>query len=102
LNARLLRPNIQLVSRSVQVVREHPSPRRLLGICTSTLSPSFSKSLPAQNAQQAPPPSSELIREIQQRLFDLNDVVWPDGSWDDRTKAAIKNCIGLQIDRCRM
>jgi hypothetical protein len=26
----------------------------------------------AQNAQQEAPPSSELIREIQQRLFDLN------------------------------
>jgi hypothetical protein len=45
----------------------------------------------AQNAQQEAPPSSELIREIQQRLFDLNYIVWPDGNWDDRTKAAIKN-----------
>jgi hypothetical protein len=45
----------------------------------------------AQNAQQEAPPPSELIREIQQRLFDLNYVVWPDGNWDDRTKAAIKS-----------
>jgi peptidoglycan hydrolase-like protein with peptidoglycan-binding domain len=44
----------------------------------------------AQNAQEAPP-SSELIREIQQRLFDPNYVAWPDGNWDDRTKAAIKS-----------
>jgi hypothetical protein len=45
----------------------------------------------AQNAQQNAPPSSELVREIQQRLFDLNYLVWPDGNWDDRTKTAIKN-----------
>src|ERR1700744_728044 len=40
--------------------------------------------------QEAPPPAPELVKEIQARLFDLNYVVWPDGNWDDRTRAAIK------------
>jgi hypothetical protein len=44
----------------------------------------------AQNAQKAPP-SAEMIKEIQSRLFDLNYAIWPDGNWDDRTKAAIRS-----------
>ena len=56
----------------------------------------------AQNAQQEAPPSSELIREIQQRLFDLNYVAWPDGNWDDRTRPLLKTGIRRQIDLCRM
>jgi hypothetical protein len=36
------------------------------------------------------PPSPELIKEIQSRLFDLGYIIWPDGNWDDRTKAAVK------------
>jgi hypothetical protein len=42
-------------------------------------------------AQQPAPPSPELVKEIQSRLFDLNYLVWPDGNWDDRTQAAIKS-----------
>jgi peptidoglycan hydrolase-like protein with peptidoglycan-binding domain len=45
----------------------------------------------AQDAQPEAPPSPELTREIQSRLFDLNYLVWPDGNWDDRTRAAIKH-----------
>jgi len=41
-------------------------------------------------AEQTPPPAPELVKEIQSRLFDLGYVVWPDGNWDDRTKAAVK------------
>lgn len=40
--------------------------------------------------KEPPPPAPELVKEIQSRLFDLNYVVWPDGNWDDRTKAAVK------------
>jgi hypothetical protein len=48
-------------------------------------------SLPAgARAEQTPPPSPELIKEIQSRLFDLGYIVWPDGNWDDRTRAAVK------------
>jgi len=48
--------------------------------------------LPAgARAEQPPPPSPELLKEIQSRLFDLNYIVWPDGNWDDRTQAAIRN-----------
>jgi peptidoglycan hydrolase-like protein with peptidoglycan-binding domain len=47
--------------------------------------------LPAgARAEQTPPPSPELIKEIQSRLFDLGYMAWPDGNWDDRTKAAVK------------
>jgi hypothetical protein len=42
-------------------------------------------------AEQPPPPSPELVKEIQSRLFDLGYVAWPDGKWDDRTQTAIKN-----------
>jgi hypothetical protein len=45
----------------------------------------------AQNAQQEEQLSAELIKEIQSRLFELNYAVWPDGNWDDRTKAAVKS-----------
>jgi peptidoglycan hydrolase-like protein with peptidoglycan-binding domain len=45
----------------------------------------------AQNAQQEAPPAPELVKEIQSRLFELNYTVWPDGNWDDRTKAAIRS-----------
>ena len=45
----------------------------------------------AQNAQPQSPPSPELVKEIQSRLFELNYAVWPDGNWDDRTKAAVKS-----------
>jgi hypothetical protein len=41
-------------------------------------------------AEQTPPPSPELIKEIQSKLFDLGYMAWPDGNWDDRTKAAVK------------
>ena len=41
-------------------------------------------------AEQTPPPPPELVKEIQSKLFDLGYVVWPDGNWDDRTKAAVK------------
>jgi len=48
-------------------------------------------SLPAGAlAEQPPPPSPELTKEIQSRLFDLGYVVWPDGNWDERTKAAVR------------
>src|ERR1700761_3389101 len=40
--------------------------------------------------KELPPPAPELVKEIQSRLFDLNYVVWPDGNWDDRTRAAIQ------------
>lgn len=47
-------------------------------------------SLPAGAlAEQPPPPSPELINEIQSRLFDLGYIVWPDGNWDERTRAAV-------------
>jgi hypothetical protein len=46
-------------------------------------------SLPAGACAEAPP-SPELIKEVQSRLFDLGYVVWPDGNWDDRTKTAVK------------
>ena len=46
-------------------------------------------SLPA-GARAEAPPSPELVKEIQSRLFDLGFMVWPDGNWDDRTKAAVK------------
>ena len=41
-------------------------------------------------ARAEAPPSHELIKEIQSRLFELGYMVWPDGNWDERTKAAIK------------
>jgi hypothetical protein len=50
-------------------------------------------SLPAEalaQQKEQPPPAPELVKEIQSRLFDLNYVIWPDGNWDDRTRAAIK------------
>jgi peptidoglycan hydrolase-like protein with peptidoglycan-binding domain len=46
-------------------------------------------SLPA-GARAEAAPSPELVKEIQSRLFDLGFMVWPDGNWDDRTKAAVK------------
>ncbi len=46
-------------------------------------------SLPA-GARAEAPPSPELVKEIQSRLFELGFMVWPDGNWDDRTKAAVK------------
>jgi peptidoglycan hydrolase-like protein with peptidoglycan-binding domain len=46
-------------------------------------------SLPA-GARAEAPPAPELVKEIQSRLFDLGYIVWPDGNWDDRTKAAVK------------
>jgi len=46
-------------------------------------------SLPA-GARAEAPPSREIVKEIQSRLFDLGFMVWPDGNWDDRTKAAVK------------
>src|ERR1700761_6046779 len=46
--------------------------------------------LSGARAQQTPPPAPELVKEIQSRLFDLGYLAWPDGNWDDRTKAAVK------------
>lgn len=45
----------------------------------------------AQTAQQDAPPSPEQTKEIQSRLFDLNYAVWPDGNWDERTRAAVRS-----------
>jgi hypothetical protein len=42
-------------------------------------------------AQQQQPPSPELVRDIQSRLFELSYKVWPDGNWDERTQAAIRS-----------
>src|SRR5690349_1805320 len=60
----------------------------IVGLTASFIAASFAD---GARAEQQPPPSPELIKEVQSRLFELGYVVWPDGNWDDRTKAAIKN-----------
>ena len=44
----------------------------------------------AAGARAEGPSSPDVAKDIQSRLFDLGYIVWPDGNWDDRTKAAVK------------
>jgi hypothetical protein len=62
--------------------------------CDGSARVATAPSAPSRSADLSPrpdgPPSREQIQEIQSRLFDLNYELWPNGTWDEKTRKSVK------------
>jgi hypothetical protein len=57
---------------------------------TAAATPAAPNKMADISPQPTSPPSRDQIPEIQDRLFELNYKLWSNGSWDEKTRQAVK------------